>query len=390
METADPVSGDETSEFADIRPYLDHEIQPTLQRLLGDQEFLDSMAAFHSPRFARWLPLLARRLVAARLRRRAAASINDVAGAQQVVAVYMENAVRDLTWGLTQTGVDKLRPGTAHVFVSNHRDIVMDPAFTNLLLHRAGCTTVQIGVGDNLLKKPFVADLMRLNKSFIVHRSLKGRERLLAMRRLSKYIHHCVGIAENVWIAQREGRAKDGIDRTDPALIKMLAMGRRGVPLRESLAALRIVPLSISYEFDPCDEMKARELQQARSDDGYTRTAAGDLRSVATGMTGFKGRVHVTFGEELRCDSDDAETVAAALDRQIIQNYRLFESNYRAVEILLEEGEIDSPKLTRLVAGRQIDIKSRKLFDRRLASVDAELRRDYLRGYANPVISQQD
>ena len=375
--------------FSDIRPYRDHEIRPVLEQLLEDREFIDSMAAFASRRLARWVPGLLRNLTRRRLRRWIE-SVHDVRSMQEVVEFYMNRSIRATTWGLSQEGLEKFQPGKAHVFVSNHRDIVMDPAFTNLLLHRAGFSTLQIGVGDNLLKKPFVADLMRLNKSFIVHRSLKGRELLLALQLLSEYIHHCVEDSENVWIAQREGRAKDGIDRTDPALVKMLAMGKRKLPLCESLAGLHIVPVAISYEFDPCDVFKANELHELRTTGNFTRTASGDLSQIAAGMTGFKGRVHVAFGEEMRCENEDAEAVAAAVDRQIIHNYRLYETNYRALEILLDEGELNSPVLRQAVAGRDVDNRSRDLFDRRLARVEGELHKLYLFGYANPAISRYE
>ena len=201
METTESDSREQQDKFSAIRPYLDREIRPVLERLLEDREFLDTMTAFHSGRLARWLPKplglprLLRAFIVRRLRH-IIAPVHDVDSMQQVVAVYMERAVESATWGLSQRGLENLDPGKARLFVSNHRDIVMDPAFTNLLLHRAGFTTLQIGVGDNLLKKPFVADLMRLNKSFIVHRSLKGRERLLASKLLAEYIHHCVGAGE--------------------------------------------------------------------------------------------------------------------------------------------------------------------------------------------------
>ncbi len=389
MDTRTPSSKEQQDKFSEIRPYRDHEIRPVLEQLLEDREFIDSMAAFLTPRLARWIPGLLRNIVKRRLRGYIQ-SIHDVKSMQQVVEFYMNRSIRSTTWGLSQAGMENLRPGKTFVFVSNHRDIVMDPAFTNLLLHRAGFTTLQIGVGDNLLKKPFVADLMRLNKSFIVHRSRKGRELLLALKLLSEYIHQCIEDSENVWIAQREGRAKDGIDRTDPALVKMLAMGNRDVPLCESLAELNIVPVAISYEFDPCDVFKARELHQVQNSGSYIRTASGDLRHIAAGMTGFKGRVHVTFGEELQCETDDAESVAAAIDRQIIRNYRLYETNFRALEILLDEGDVNSPVLADAVAKRSPDNRSRELFERRLAAVDDELRKRYLFGYANPVISRYE
>lgn len=394
MEPTQSDSRKRQDPFSAIRPYRDHEIRPVLDRLLENREFLDTMAAFHSPRLFRWLPGLLRALVTRRLRG-FIEPVNDVDSMQQVVAMYMDRAVSSATWGLSQQGLEKLDPAKSYLFLSNHRDIVMDPAFTNLLLHRAGFTTLQIGVGDNLLKRPWVADLMRVNKSFIVHRSLKGRERLLALKLLSEYIHHCVADGENVWLAQREGRAKNGVDRTDPALLKMLAMGARKLPhragklsFRESLARLHIIPVAISYEFDPCDALKARELREVETTGGFTRTEAGDLHSIAAGMTGFKGRVHVAFGEVLPCDSDDAEAVAAAVDRQIIQNYRLHPTNYQALEILREEGEALAPELIEASRGRQGDSRSRERFDRRLARVDKELRKTWLYGYANPVISR--
>ena len=387
MEKTTSDRREQQDKFAAIRPYRDREIRPVLDRLVADREFLDTMAAFHSPRLARWLPWPLRLLTSRRLAR-FIAPVCDVDSMQQIVAHYMDRSISASTWGLSEAGLDRLDPGKAWLFVSNHRDIVMDPAFTNLLLHRSGFTTLQIGVGDNLLSKPWVADLMRANKSFVVRRSLRGRERLLGMKLLSEYIHHCVASGENVWIAQREGRAKDGIDRTDPALLKMLAMAARNQPLGESLTNLHIVPVAISYEFDPCDTRKARERRELEVSGSFTRTEAGDLQSIAAGMTGFKGRVHVAFGGELACESDDVEALAAALDRQIIHNYRLFETNYRALEILQQEGETLAPGLRELLSRREVDSRSRERFDQRLAEVDPELRRLWLYGYANPVISR--
>jgi len=387
MEKTTPDRGEQQDGFSAIRPFGDHEIRPVLDRLLADRGFLDTLATFHSPRLARWFPWPLRMATARRLRD-LTAPVRDVDGMQQIVARYMDESVRESTWGLSAEGLEQLAPGRGYLFVSNHRDIVMDPAFTNLLLYRGGFSTLKIGVGDNLLKRPWVADLMRANKSFVVRRSLRGRERLLASKQLSEYIHHCVGGGENVWIAQREGRAKDGIDRTDPALLKMLAMAARKEPPGASLAKLHIVPVAISYEFDPCDEIKARERREVETSGTYTRTEASDLRSIAAGMTGFKGRVHVAFGGELKCESGDVEGLAHEIDRQVIHNYRLYETNYRALEILRDEGEALSSGVTGALAGREVDHRSRERFDRRLAGIDGELRKLWLYGYANPVISR--
>src|SRR5690606_21760891 len=190
---------------------------------------------------------------------------------------------------LTNSGLDKLSHDKSYLFISNHRDIAMDPAFVNYMLYHAGFDTLFIAIGDNLLKRPFVNDLMRLNRSFIVKRSLKGRELLKSSKQLSEYIHHCIAENRNVWIAQREGRAKDGVDRTETALLKMLGMARRPEGLAEALKPLHIVPVSISYEFDPCDALKGNELYQKTELGSYQKDDQSDINSIVTGMIGYKG-----------------------------------------------------------------------------------------------------
>ena len=244
------------------------------------------------------LPNLVLKMAASKLRGQVK-GVRDVKTMQDVIAVYMDKMIHDTTTYLVHTGMENLKEGRSYLFISNHRDITMDPAFVNYMLYHAGYETLQIAIGDNLLKKPFVTDLMRLNKSFIVKRSLKGRELLKSLSLLSQYIHHCIDSNANVWIAQREGRAKDGIDRTDPALLKMLAMGQRELPLSASLRHLHIVPVSISYEYDACDVLKAEELAQIEKTGIYEKTDETDIRSIVTGMVGFKGKVNVAFGQEL-------------------------------------------------------------------------------------------
>ena len=173
--------------------------------------------------------------------------------------------------GLSVSGLDQLSPDQSYVFVSNHRDIAMDPALVNWVLHLNQHQTLRVAIGDNLLTKPYVSDLMRLNKSFIVNRSATApREKLKAAKHLSSYIHHSITEdRQNIWIAQREGRAKDGLDRTNSAVIGMLGLSKaKPVPLADHIKTLNIVPVSISYEYDPCDEAKAKELymQQTHGD----------------------------------------------------------------------------------------------------------------------------
>src|SRR5690606_30812757 len=214
--------------------------------------------------------------------------------------------------------------------ISNHRDIAMDPAFVNLARHQRRMDTVRIAIGDNLLSKPFASDLMRINKSFIVKRSATGRrEKLAALTTLSRYIRHSILVDRAcVWIAQREGRAKNGVDRTETALVKMLALGRdRAQPFGEAIAALNLVPVSIAYCFDPCDLDKARELHERETTGSYQKRPHEDLASIYKGIVGDKGAVHVAFGEPLAAPLADDDEVAAWLDRQIVGRYRLQPTN---------------------------------------------------------------
>ena len=378
---------DSTDKFQEIRPYQDHEVRPVLDKLLNDREMLASIASFYAPSFARLLPfaarLLAKRKLSAQLR-----GVESIKSMQHVIAAYMDKMIEDTTTSLSHSGLDKLSPTRSYVFISNHRDIAMDPAFVNYMLYHAGFETVQIAIGDNLLKKPFVSDLMRLNKSFIVRRSARGRELLAALKNLSEYIHHCIETDNNVWIAQREGRAKDGIDRTDPALLKMLAMAHRKLPFGESLSRLHIVPVTLSYEYDACDELKARELHARDSDDGYSKDDETDIRSIATGMIGEKGRVHVAFGSELVLGDEGPEEVAAMIDAQILANTQLQDINYLALQQLLARHALSADEAATaasLLADWQPG-SGKALFNSRLAKIDEGLQVYWLRSYANAVL----
>ena len=373
--------------FDAIRPYRDEEIRKVLERLLTDQEFINSIANFFHPRLSSFIPPLMRWLARSKLRSQLK-NVYDVRSMQDVIAEYMDKMIHDTTTKLTHSGMENLEKGRNYLFISNHRDITMDPAFVNYMLYHAGYETLQIAIGDNLLKKPFVTDLMRLNKSFIVQRSLKGRELLQALKTLSEYIHHCIHSGQNVWIAQREGRAKDGIDKTDPALLKMLAMGRRELSLGDSLSELHLVPVAISYEFDACDILKAEELHAIEKDGSFTKNEQTDIHSIVTGMIGFKGHVHVGFGSELGINSDEPELIAELIDEQILKNYRLSDANYIAAEMLKEKGELFDPALDTVIKGKLISEEVREIFLERISKTQPALMKHLLFGYANPLINK--
>ena len=231
-------------------------------------------------------------------------------------------------------------------FVSNHRDIVLDSALLDKLLIDVGfSTTCEIAIGDNLLSLPWVRDLVRVNKSFIVERNLPPRQLLMASKRLAEYMHFAIGEKnENIWIAQREGRAKDSNDRTQSAILKMMTMGGEG-SMAERLIQLHIVPLAISYEYDPCDYLKAKELQQRRDIKDFQKTGADDVLSMRTGILGYKGHIHYHCAD---CIDDFIlsvadvpkgefyDRVAMHIDQEIHRHYRLYPVNYVALDLLEE------------------------------------------------------
>ncbi len=316
--------------FDDIRPYNDAEVEPVLQRLLHDKELLTAIRELKFPHWSGRLDFIVHPFLRAYLATQIK-HIDSVYDFQILVKKYLQRIIDHTTSGFTYSGLENIAAHKTCLFISNHRDIAMDSAFVNYALHSNGLQTVRIAIGDNLLTKPFAADLMRLNKSFIVQRSAKGsRQILAAYKTLSRYIRQSIeGDQQPVWIAQREGRAKDGNDATEPAIIKMLCMslakGERS--LTEHVVALNIVPVAISYEYDPCDLMKARELHAVAHVGEYAKAEHEDISSIAAGIAGSKGRVHVAFGIPLRGEYANAHAVAAALDRQIVASYVLHPSN---------------------------------------------------------------
>ncbi|MBE0463340.1 MAG: 1-acyl-sn-glycerol-3-phosphate acyltransferase [Halomonadaceae bacterium] len=371
-----------TDPWADIRPYTDTEVADVLARLARDSELLDALTRFRLPRMARWVPSLARKLASNAIQREVK-GVTTVRDFQMRIASYMERMIRTTTDAFEVSGLDKLDPESAYLFIGNHRDISLDPAFVNYALYQAGRDTVRIAIGDNLLKKPYVTDLMRLNKSFIVPRSARGKRAMLAAyQQLSAYIRHSItGDNHSIWMAQREGRAKNGIDRTDPAIIKMLTMAKRNAErdmvFGDAVAELKLVPVSISYEYDPCDLQKAQELHDIANQGSYAKSEFEDIRSIVSGITGEKGRVQLRFGTPVGADMATPDEVAAEIDRQVIGGYRLYPSHYLALEALGEAPE--------LVARKTITRQDRERFKARMESIPENLRPYWLAQYANPV-----
>ena len=287
-----------------------------------------------------------------------------------------------------------------HTFITNHRDIVLDSAFLSIALIDNGFNnTVEIAIGDNLLIRPWIKQLVRINKSFIVQRAVGIRQMLASSARLSRYMHYAIAQkGENIWIAQREGRAKDSNDRTQDAILKMMAMGGEGTPL-DRLKALRLTPVALSYEYDPCDWLKAKEFQQKRDVEGFKKSPEDDLMNMKTGIFGFKGRICFRMAN---CINDWLDTlpadlpkgefyteVAQHIDREIHRNYELYAINYVAADLL--QGTNDFY--------RHYTPEEKQAFadyiESRVELVDLEhpdkafLRERMLTMYANPVFNHQ-
>lgn len=372
------------AEFDEIRPYTPEELPAVFDELLADPQFLPIALSF--------FPGVSREQLAARLHQ----CTTNLEVQKRVFYPLVEQLVMR---ACTSVDLDTQGlPVSNYTFVSNHRDIVLDSAFLSLLLLQHGFpTTVEIAIGDNLLVYPWIKKLVRINKSFIVQRSVGMRQMLESSARLSRYMHFAINEKkENIWIAQRQGRAKDSDDRTQDALLKMLAMGGDGSPA-DRLRSLNIVPLAISYEFDPCDYLKAMEFQQKRDNPGFKKSREDDLVNMQTGIFGEKGHVHYQMAAPVNTWIDEVaglpkaaffDAVARRMDRAIHQNYRLYPNNYIAADRLDGDGRY---------AGRYTEADVRR-FD---AYIDEQLARielpgkdeDYLRErmltmYANPARNQ--
>ena len=313
-------------EFEDIRPYRDDEVEAVVKNLYKHDELILGMAEFRFPKLFKSSPIIAKSLVRAFVKKKAK-SIKTILDIQHIVGEELTKILVKTAGEITTSGLDQLSKEESYLFIGNHRDISMDPALVSYLLNNANHNTVEIAIGDNLLKKKYIADLMKLNKSFIVKRSLIGREKLFALKHLSRYIHYRIKSGNSIWIAQKEGRAKDGIDFTEPAIIKMLHLGsytdNKKIKLSDAINSLNIIPISISYELDPCDSMKAEELYMIRNNETYIKNEDTDQKSIVTGLLNPKGNIHISFGKKIVTIKEDAGEIANEIDTQIIERYLL-------------------------------------------------------------------
>ena len=323
---------DELQNFAEIAPVDDAHFHENMARLVKEPG-LEYAVRYVMPEID--YPELVRFLL----------SVKDKDSFQrQVMWPFMEMLAKRTTSGVSISGLENINPGGHYTFITNHRDIVLDSAFLNICFFRNGMSASEIAIGSNLLIFDWISTLVRINNCVVVKRGLKRLEALDAAKELSAYIHYAVNRkGVSVWIAQREGRAKDSSDHTQESLVKMLSLDGGG-STAENLAAINLAPVSISYEYDPNDYLKAREFLLERRDPDFKKTKRDDLFSMETGLLQFKGRVHFSVG---RCLSDDIislpadadrtqvlEHVCRMIDNSIHSDYKIYAINYIAHDLL--------------------------------------------------------
>lgn len=324
------------SEFDDIAPYPESELPGRLAAIFQDRELLDAVSTTSLFPTSKALKPINRLIVRLFLANKARKISNRVEW-HELLAKAVEYVVNTTTDSFTYSGLELVPKAEACLFISNHRDITLDPILVNYALWLNDFPTTQIAIGDNLISDRFESEFMRINNSFIVVRSAGGfKATYAAMNKTSRYIRRSLNNGESIWIAQREGRAKDGLDRTDPALLKMFGLAYRDEShnVNYLVEQINVVPLSITYEFDPCAPLKARELAERERTGSYVKHEHEDRDSIVTGITGLKGRVHVAFSEPLTGPFTDFEDMAQAIDQKILAGraqYAVFES---AAELL--------------------------------------------------------
>ena len=370
-------------EFDTIRPWEPEDLPEVFDRLLANDQFKQVLAYLY--------PQVPLEMIAQKLKACKTNLDFQLAFAYDFVHGILKKATTGCE--MDCSSLDNTRNYT---FISNHRDIVLDSAILDvMLIENKFKTTCEIAIGDNLLSLPWVKDLVRVNKAFIVERALSMRQMLMSSKRLSDYMHFAIKEKnENIWIAQREGRAKDSNDRTQKSILQMMSMGGEG-SIIERLKQLHLVPLSISYEYDPCDFLKAKEFQQKRDHAEWKKGPTDDLVSMQTGIFGYKGHVHYhaapcldEYLDSLDPDmpkQDIYNKVAAYIDQQIHRNYRLYSGNYVALD-MLEGTEAYTHQYT-----AEDKAKFEKYIQGQLAKIDlpnkdeAYLKERLLTMYANPV-----
>lgn len=370
--------------FDDIRPYDDEEVSAKIEKLLKEDQFKAVVQQV--------FPKLSIEQFVAQMK-----LVDNVYDFQaKIIVPILERLLNKSSNGITFDGIDNLEKGQAYLFVSTHRDIVLDSALMNYILMKEGFATAEIAIGDNLMTIPWVVDLVKLNKSFIVKRNVAKEEKVQASIQLSNYINYTIKEKNNsIWIAQRSGRSKDGDDRTAQSIIKMFNLGGESNSAIENIKSLNICPVSIAYEYNPCDILTMPELMKVAKGEKYEKAAGEDMNHMAQGIIGEKGQIAVSFGKPLNHEIGQLEgiknrneifnAVAKLIDQQIHETYHLMPTNYIAYDLLMNENTYQKEYSDAEKNGFITYMESR------ISQVkgDADfIHHTYLKMYANPVINK--
>lgn len=369
------------SKFDAIRPYHDEEVNEAIKSIMHDP-MMNTVMQFIYPQEteAERTDILTQ-----------VHSTQDFQG--NVAYLGLQKILKQSSDGLSSSGFEKLDKNTSYLFISNHRDIFLDTSLLNYILHEKGLILTASAIGDNLVKIPFLNTIAKINRNFLVLRGLSPREMLQSSRLMSEYIQELLSIENrSVWIAQREGRTKDGNDATNPGILKMLSMATEKENLVDYFKKMRIVPVSISYEYDPTDSLKLPELLAKINKEVYVKHEKEDFNSILNGLLGQKKHIHFHAGDVIDTELDSianienanqlVKAIAQIIDKQIISNYKLWPSKYIAYDLLY-----NTEKYTSLYS--QSD---KQAFEERMEKkVDAQIpqsKQCFLEMYANPVTNK--
>ncbi|MEC7929455.1 MAG: 1-acyl-sn-glycerol-3-phosphate acyltransferase [Pseudomonadota bacterium] len=371
-------------DFSDIASYDDDQVAIKLNELESNEDFHNYISSLIFPRSHKYFSKI-NRIYLRRKFKQIFSDCNSIDQFQDCLAPLVTKMIDKTTDGFTYSGVENLTEKPT-LFVGNHRDISLDPAFLNYLLYTQGLSTVRIAIGDNLLDDGYAEMLMRLNKSFIVHRNIKGvKETLRKLSKLSAYINHSLmQDKESIWIAQREGRANDGNDFTDEGVLKMLYLDqRKALSIYEWVRSVNLTPIVISYEYDPLDYVKARgwDHQDSLTLEEINKS---DIKEMSTGIFGYKGRVHLHICKPISDPVDTTRHLAEMIQREIINNYRIWPTNQAALD-LLPEINIQQENIDTIS-----DMPSKiSILEKRCANLKPEERNEFLMTYARPIVNKE-
>ncbi|MDA7549046.1 1-acyl-sn-glycerol-3-phosphate acyltransferase [Gammaproteobacteria bacterium] len=367
--------------FKNIRPYTDAEVAGVLQSLVNNPSVLKALIGFQFPGIlakAPFVKFFVKQKLISQIK-----TIHTIDDYQMIFKDLMEKVVKESIASFEVNGLQKLNKNENHLYISNHRDISLDAALLALHLHKSGFRTFNIAVGNNLMEESWASDLFRLNKSFIIQRSGGTKKEIYSGLSLaSQFIYQSI-FRDNtsVWIAQKQGRAKDGVDTTDPAMLKMIHLTERKLQSEASyFNSLKVVSVSISYEYDPNDKLKAKELDFSQSNSEYVKEKDEDLKSIANGIIGIKGNVSINLSEPMKfAEADDYQMISNKITQSIISSYKLHASNYAACNLLGIDFTQDSYSSEEIA-------EAEKELNQRVKSLEIGARSKLLEQYANPVI----